>query len=108
MGKKVNIPSFLIKVNDEIVLKDNMHQNTMVLEARNVAQSRNAVPWMEVNRENFTARVTSLPRREDIQTPRVQRAAHRRTVFEVIRAVRELSRALFARDPLSVFASGLF
>ncbi len=67
--KKVNIPSFLIKVNDEIALKDDMHQNTMVLEARNVAQSRNAVPWMEVDREKFTARVTSLPRRQDIQTP---------------------------------------
>jgi small subunit ribosomal protein S4 len=68
-GNKVNIPSFLIKVNDEITLKDKMHQNTMVLEARNVAQSRNAVPWMEVDRENFKAKVTSLPRRQDIQTP---------------------------------------
>ena len=68
-GNKVNIPSFLIKVSDEITLKDKMHQNTMVLEARNVAQSRNSVPWMEVDRENFKAKVTSLPRRQDIQTP---------------------------------------
>jgi small subunit ribosomal protein S4 len=38
-GKKVNIPSYLIDVGEEISLKPKMHQNAMVLEARNVAQS---------------------------------------------------------------------
>jgi len=68
-GHKVNIPSYLVRVGEEISLRDDMHQNAMVLEARNVAQSRNAVPWIELDRENFKGRVTSLPRREDIQTP---------------------------------------
>ena len=39
------------------------------VEARNVAQSRNAIPWIELDRENFKGRVITLPRREDIQTP---------------------------------------
>jgi small subunit ribosomal protein S4 len=68
-GKKVNIPSYLVNVAEEITLKENMHQNTMVLEARNVAQTQNMVPWLEIDREHFRARVTSLPKREDVQTP---------------------------------------
>ena len=68
-GKKVNIPSYLVKVGEEITLKPNMHQNTMVLEARNVAQSQNTVPWLEIDRDNFKARVVAMPKRENIQTP---------------------------------------
>jgi small subunit ribosomal protein S4 len=68
-GKKVNIPSYLVNVGEEIALKTDMHDNAMVLDARNVSQSRNAVPWLEVDKENFKAKVNSLPRRDDVQTP---------------------------------------
>ncbi len=46
-----------------------MHQNAMILEARNVAQSQSAVPWLELDREKFKARVVALPKRENVQTP---------------------------------------
>ena len=68
-GRKVNIPSYLVSVGEEIILKEKMHQNTMVLEARNLAQSQNAVPWLEIDREHFKARVVALPKRENVQTP---------------------------------------
>jgi small subunit ribosomal protein S4 len=68
-GKKVNIPSYLVDVGEEIALKGKMHQNTMVLEARNVAQSQNTVPWLEIDRETFKSRVVALPKRENVQTP---------------------------------------
>jgi small subunit ribosomal protein S4 len=68
-GKKVNIPSYLVSAGEEITLKPNMHQNTMVLESRNVAQSQNTVPWLEIDRDNFKSRVVALPKRENIQTP---------------------------------------
>ena len=68
-GKKVNIPSYLVNVGEEISIKEKMHQNPMVLEARNVAQSQNAVPWLEIDREHFKARVVALPKRENVQTP---------------------------------------
>jgi small subunit ribosomal protein S4 len=68
-GRKVNIPSYLVNVGEEITLKDKMHQNAMVLEARNLAQSQNVVPWLEIDRDNFKARVVALPEREDVQTP---------------------------------------
>jgi small subunit ribosomal protein S4 len=68
-GRKVNVPSYLVTAGEEITLKPNMHQNTMVLEARNVAQSQNTVPWLDIDRDNFKARVVALPKRENIQTP---------------------------------------
>jgi small subunit ribosomal protein S4 len=68
-GKKVNIPSYLINVGEEVAIKDKMHQNAMVLEARNVAQSQSSVPWLEQDREQFKAKVVALPKREDVQTP---------------------------------------
>jgi small subunit ribosomal protein S4 len=68
-ARKVNIPSYLVQIGDEITLNDKMHQNTMVLEARNLAQSQNVAPWLEIDRENFKARVIAMPRREDVQTP---------------------------------------
>jgi small subunit ribosomal protein S4 len=68
-GQKVNIPSYLVAVGDEIALREKMHQNTMVLEARNLAQSQGVAPWLDIDREHFKARVVAMPRREDVQTP---------------------------------------
>jgi small subunit ribosomal protein S4 len=68
-GHKVNIPNYLVKVGDDVVLKDKMHQNAMILEARNLAQSQGVAPWLDIDRENFKARVVAMPRREDVQTP---------------------------------------
>ncbi|NIP72474.1 MAG: 30S ribosomal protein S4, partial [Gammaproteobacteria bacterium] len=46
-GRKVNIPSYQVGVNDEIRLKDKMKENPMVLQARET--SRPVVPsWLEV------------------------------------------------------------
>jgi small subunit ribosomal protein S4 len=68
-GQKVNIPSYLVQVGDEITLKDSMHQNAMVLEAKNLTQSQGAAPWLDIDRENLKARVVAMPRRDDVQTP---------------------------------------
>jgi small subunit ribosomal protein S4 len=68
-GQKVNVPSYLVSIGEEIALKEKMHQNAMILEARNLAQSQGLAPWLEIDREHFKARVVALPRREDVQTP---------------------------------------
>jgi small subunit ribosomal protein S4 len=52
-----------------VSIKDKMRQNAMVMEARNVAQSQNTVPWLEINRDELKAKVVAMPKREDVQTP---------------------------------------
>ena len=66
---KVNIPSYLVNVGDEVTLKDKMHENVMVMEARNLAKSQGVAPWLDIDPANFKARVVAMPRREDVQTP---------------------------------------
>ena len=68
-GRKVNIPSYLVDVGDDVALKEKMHQNTMVLEAANLAKTQGVAPWLDIDRPNFKARVVAMPRREDVQTP---------------------------------------
>lgn len=70
-GKKVNIPSSLVNVNDEIAIKDKMKENAVVQQARDLAGRQTTVSWLEVDREAFRARVTALPKREELITPPV-------------------------------------
>jgi len=68
-GKKVNIPSALVNVNDEITIKDKMKENAVVQQAREVASRQTTVSWLEVDREALRARLTALPKREELITP---------------------------------------
>ena len=68
-GRKVNVPSYLVQVGDDVALREKMHQNVTVLDARNLAQSQGTAPWLDIDREQFKARVVAMPRREDVQTP---------------------------------------
>jgi small subunit ribosomal protein S4 len=68
-GRKVNVPSYLVSVGEEISLKDGMKENTMILQARDTSQSQPMARWLEIDRENHRAKVIALPKREDVQTP---------------------------------------
>ncbi|MGH9862521.1 MAG: 30S ribosomal protein S4 [Candidatus Acidiferrales bacterium] len=70
-GRKVNIPSYLVNVNDEITLKDKMKENAAVLQARDLTGRQTTPSWLQVDREALRARVTSLPKREELITPPV-------------------------------------
>jgi small subunit ribosomal protein S4 len=70
-GRKVNIASYLVSVNDEITLKDSMKENAGVLQARELASRQTTPSWLEVDREAFRARLVALPKREELVTPPV-------------------------------------
>lgn len=70
-GRKVNVPSFLVSVGEEVILRDDMRENAMILQARDTAQSQPMAPWLEIDRENHRARIVALPKRENVQTPPV-------------------------------------
>ena len=65
-GKKVNIPSYLVKVGDVISVKEGSRS----LSGIKVILTRNpekAIPsWLEVNSDNFTGKVTAVAARSDI------------------------------------------
>jgi small subunit ribosomal protein S4 len=68
-GHRVNIPSYAIRVNDEIAIRENSKKLPVIAQALEFT-SHNPVPaWLEVDREAMRGRVLSLPRRDEINLP---------------------------------------
>ena len=68
-GRKVNIASYLVKVGDEISVKDKTRGNVHVQECIETAHARGIPVWLELDNKNFSGKVVTLPSREDIQLP---------------------------------------
>jgi small subunit ribosomal protein S4 len=68
-GKKVNIPSFAVRVGDVISVKEPSRQMTRVLLAMEGAQRRGVPDWAEVDRDACSGRIKILPSRSDITMP---------------------------------------
>ncbi len=65
-GKKVNIPSYLVRVDDEIVVRDKSKKIEKIGEAL-AKLDRSPLPgWIENDRDNFRAKIKALPQRTDI------------------------------------------
>ncbi len=67
-GRKVNIPSFRVKVGDVIALRSTSSLQERV--AENVGAGRGQVPpWLDLDAPAKRGLVRGLPLREDIQIP---------------------------------------
>ena len=63
-GRKVNIPSYQVKVGDVIAVKENK-QNLEMFKA--LKELKIVMPkWLEFNSETLTGKILALPDREDI------------------------------------------
>ena len=68
-GRKVNIPSYQVNVGDEIALRDAAKKMVIVEQASQYAASNPVPAWLEVNFENLSGRILSLPKRKDVALP---------------------------------------
>jgi small subunit ribosomal protein S4 len=68
-GRKVNIPSFQCKVGDEIAIREGSKSLPILESAKDFASGQRQVTWLDINRDNFSGKVLSLPKREEIQLP---------------------------------------
>ena len=65
-GKKVNIPSILVKPGDVISVKEASRDSAKIKALAEALESKNAPKWLDVDKTNLTAKVVSFPAREDI------------------------------------------
>ncbi len=65
-GKKVTIPSISVKVGDVIAVSENSRDNAKIKALLEGAANKLSPKWLEVNKENGSAKVVALPTREDI------------------------------------------
>jgi small subunit ribosomal protein S4 len=68
-GKKVNMPSFLVKTGMVIELKEKSKKNLKINAALDSVNRRGIPEWLETNRENLKGTVKSLPKREYLNLP---------------------------------------
>ena len=63
-GRTVNIPSYLVKVDDVIAIKENKKELPMFKDLKDV---KVVMPkWLEFNSEKLTGKINALPQRDDI------------------------------------------
>ena len=65
-GKKVNIPSYSIKVGDVISVAENALEKDSIKALVEAMGSKNAPKWLDVNATDAAAKVVALPARDDI------------------------------------------
>ena len=68
-GRKVTIPSYQVRVNDQIVIREASRKNEFVRASVETARGRGVPEWLELDPENFAGKVLRLPVREDIKLP---------------------------------------
>ena len=68
-GKKVNIPSYLLKAGDEIAIKDKSKESDKIKAVVEANASRPVPQWLDLNAEALTAKILALPTREQIMVP---------------------------------------
>lgn len=68
-GRKVNIPSFLVRPGEQIEIREKSRKMVAVNEALDAVVRKGIPPWLELDRDNFKGVVRALPTRADITEP---------------------------------------
>ena len=68
-GKKVNIPSYLVAVGEEITLREKSQKNPAVNESISAVARRGVPSWLTADHANFKGSVKTMPVREELTLP---------------------------------------
>ena len=68
-GKRVNIPSYLVKAGDVIEIREESKSMQRFKDIAAATEGRLTPEWVDVDKENFKGTVTTLPRGEQIDVP---------------------------------------
>lgn len=68
-GKRVNIPSYRVKIGDTIELAEKSKKVQAINDALDAVVRRGLPQWVELDKENFKGQIKSFPIREDLTMP---------------------------------------
>lgn len=66
-GRKVNIPSFALKVNDTVEVKDSNVSRQLAARSMELSTSRAVPEWLSLNKDLWKGVVVRVPTRDEIQ-----------------------------------------
>ena len=68
-GKKVNIPSYLVKEGDVVAMTDKSKDSDKIKGVLEANSAKPVVKWIEKDSENVKGKIVALPTAEDIDLP---------------------------------------
>jgi small subunit ribosomal protein S4 len=68
-GKKVTIPSFQVRAEQTVAIKEASRKNDFVRASVETARGRGVPDWLELDAESYSGKVLRVPTREDIKLP---------------------------------------
>lgn len=68
-GKKVNIPSYLVKAGDVISIRENSRDKVKIKDVLAATEGKVIPKWLDLDRNSMQATVVTLASREDIDLP---------------------------------------
>jgi len=68
-GRKVDVPSFLLKVGDTIQVRDKSKSLIVIQNSIETHKGTSSPEWLEVNADTMSGRVLNIPARDSISTP---------------------------------------
>jgi len=68
-GKKVNIPSYLLKAGDVVSICEKSRDSVKIKAVLEANASRPVPEWLDKNGDDLTAKIVKLPDREQIEVP---------------------------------------
>ena len=68
-GRKVNIPSYQVKIGDAIEVREKSRKTPLILEAMETVVRREMPSWLEVEGSNYRGIVKEFPNREELTMP---------------------------------------
>jgi len=68
-GKKVDIPSYNVRMGDEVKVREASAKSAVVTHAIDEVKGRGVPEWLQVDAANTAGRVLSIPTREQINLP---------------------------------------
>ena len=68
-GRKVDIPSFSVKPGDVIAVRQSSRSSASILHALEEVKGRGVPEWLQVDAEGMSAKIGSIPTREQINLP---------------------------------------
>ncbi|MFQ5900380.1 MAG: 30S ribosomal protein S4 [Thermodesulfobacteriota bacterium] len=68
-GKKVNIPSFMVKAGMVVELKEKSRKSLKINAAIDAVDRRGIPAWLEMDKDKYRGTVKALPKRDDITMP---------------------------------------
>jgi len=68
-GKKVNIPSYLVSVDEEVSLREKSRKIEAVTDSLSAVARRGVPSWLQLDQDNFKGKISAMPNREEITMP---------------------------------------